>query len=256
MMYKIIKYVLHDIFRNRILLAYVVLLSLSSFGLFLMNDDTSKSLSSLLTVLLMVVPLVSLLFTTIYFFNSYEFIELLVAQPLKRSNILMGVYTGVALSMLAAFCIGIGLPVLLFAADTMGLYFMLAGCLLSLVFVSLAFLASVITRDKTRGIGIALLLWFYFTIIFDGIMLMVMFAFSEYPLEKLSIILSCLNPIDLARILVLLKMDISALMGYTGAVFQAFFGSSLGITLSIGVMILWILLPLGLSLKIFKKKNL
>ena len=86
-MNKIIKYVLHDIFRNRILLAYVVLLSLSSFGLFMMNEDVSKGLSSLLTVLLIVVPLVSILFTTIYFFNSYEFIELLVAQPLKRSNI-------------------------------------------------------------------------------------------------------------------------------------------------------------------------
>lgn len=255
-MSKIIKYVLHDIFRNRILLAYVVLLSLSSFGLFLMNEDVSKGLSSLLTVLLIVIPLVSILFTTIYFFNSYEFIELLVAQPLKRSNILLGVYAGVGISLLAAFWIGIGLPVIIFDGTIVGWYFLLSGSLLTMVFVSLAFLASVLTRDKTRGIGISMLLWFYFTLIFDGILLMVMFAFSDYPLEKLTIFLSCLNPVDLARIMVLLKMDISALMGYTGAVFNQFFGSSFGITLAVSVMLVWVAFPISIALRIFKRKNL
>ncbi len=255
-MHKIIKYVLHDIFRNRILLAYVVLLSLSSFGLFMMNEDVSKGLSSLLTVLLIVVPLVSIHFTTIYFFNSYEFIGLLVAQPLKRSNILLGVYCGVGLSLLLAFWVGIGLSVLIFDGTIVGWYFLLSGSLLTMVFVSLAFLASVLTRDKARGIGISMLLWFYFTLIFDGVILMVMFAFSDYPLERLTIFMSCLNPVDLARILVLLKMDISALMGYTGAVFNQFFGSSFGIVLAVSVMLTWVLVPIGIALRIFKGKNL
>ena len=255
-MNKIIKYVLHDIFRNRILLAYVVLLLLSSFGLFLMNEDVSKGLSSLLTVLLLVVPLVSILFTTIYFFNSYEFIELLVAQPLKRSNILLGVYAGVAISLLLAFLIGIGLPVIIFDGTATGWYFILSGSLLTLIFVSLAIFASVITRDKTRGIGISMMVWFYFTLVFDGILLMVMFSFSDYPLEKVTIFLSCLNPVDLARIMVLLKMDISALMGYTGAVFNQFFGSFFGISLAVSVMLLWVVIPIFIALRIFKTKNL
>lgn len=255
-MNKIIKYVLHDIFRNRILLAYVILLLLSSLGLFMMNEDVTKGLSSLLTILLIVIPLVSILFTTIYFFNSYEFIELLVAQPLKRSTILLGVYTGVGISLLTAFLLGIGLPVVIFDGTVTGWYFILSGSLLTLIFVSLAFLASVITRDKTRGIGISMMLWFYFTLVFDGILLMVMFAFSDYPLEKVTIFLSCLNPVDLARILVLLKMDISALMGYTGAVFNQFFGSLFGISLAVSVMLLWIAIPILIALRIFKTKNL
>lgn len=255
-MHKIIKYVLHDIFRNRILLAYVVLLTLSSFGLFMMNEDVAKGMSSLLTVLLIVIPLVSILFTTIYFFNSYEFIELLVAQPLRRTIILLGVYCGVGLSLLLAFWVGIGLPVLIFEGTIVGWYFLLSGSLLTMVFVSLAFLASVLTRDKARGIGISMLAWFYFTLIFDGLLLMVMFAFSDYPLEKLTIILSCLNPVDLARILVLLKMDISALMGYTGAIFNQFFGSSFGIILAVVVMLTWVIVPIGLALRLFKRKNL
>jgi Cu-processing system permease protein len=148
------------------------------------------------------------------------------------------------------------LPVIIFDGTIVGWYFLLSGSLLTMVFVSLAFLASVLTRDKTRGIGISMLLWFYFTLIFDGILLMVMFAFSDYPLEKLTIFLSCLNPVDLARIMVLLKMDISALMGYTGAVFNQFFGSSFGIVLAISVMLVWVALPITIALRIFKRKNL
>ncbi len=37
--------------------------------------------------------------------------------------------------------------------------------------------------------------------------------------------LSALNPIDLSRILILLQLDVSAMMGYTGAVFKDFFGT-------------------------------
>jgi Cu-processing system permease protein len=68
--------------------------------------------------------------------------------------------------------------------------------------------------------------------------------------------LSVLNPIDLARILILIKMDISAMMGATSAVFKSFFGSTIGMIGSISVMILWAFTPLWLSLRLFNKKNL
>ena len=96
---------------------------------------------------------------------------------------------------------------------------LLTGSLLTLVFSSIAFYASVRSGDKARGIGVALLLWFYFALIFDGLMLLILFAFSDYPLERLTLVLSSLNPIDLGRIFIMLKMDVSALMGYTGALY-------------------------------------
>ena len=68
--------------------------------------------------------------------------------------------------------------------------------------------------------------------------------------------LSMLNPIDLARILILLKLDVSALMGYTGALFRLFYGNEYGQSISFLVLILWFLIPLILSLKKFKNKDL
>ena len=70
------------------------------------------------------------------------------------------------------------------------------------------------------------------------------------------VFLSFLNPIDLSRIQILLQMDISALMGYTGAIFREFFGNQIGIGLSFLGIFIWILCPLLISLKKFNKKDL
>jgi Cu-processing system permease protein len=178
------------------------------------------------------------------------------SQPLSRKKILLSEYGGVALSLLGAFFIGVGIPVLLFAFDATGLALLFTGAALTLVFTSIAFLASVKARDKARGIGSALLLWFYFALIYDGLVLLILFSFSDYPMEKFTLVLSALNPIDLGRIFIILKMDVSALMGYTGALYKDFFGSGTGILFPAGIMLLWIILPLWSALRIFKRKDL
>ena len=98
-------------------------------------------------------------------------------------------------------------------------------------------------ENKIKGFGLALLTWLFFAVIYDGLFLLILIWFREYPLETASIGLAMFNPIDLSRILILLKLDISALMGYTGAVFQKFLGSGAGMMLSLGALLLWIILP-------------
>ena len=255
-MFKLSKYVLYDIVRNKVILGYTAFLFIVSFSLFNMEDNSSKAILSLLNIVLIVVPLISMIFTTIHYYNSYEFIELMLSQPMSRRKILLSEYGGVSLSLVSSFLIGVGIPVLLYAPDTVGLSLLLTGISLTFAFTSLAFLTSVKARDKARGIGFALLLWFYFALIYDGMILLILFSFSDYPLEKATLILSALNPIDLGRISIMLKMDVSALMGYTGALYKDFFGSASGIAFTTGIMLLWIVLPLVWALRVFKKKDL
>lgn len=255
-MLKLSRYVLYDILRSRIILAYTLFLLLVSLSMFQMEENNNKALLSLLNIVLIVLPLVSLVFTTIHYYNSYEFIELMSCQPMSRTRILLSEYTGVSISLLGAFLIGVGIPVLIYSPDATGFALVFTGLALSMVFTSLAFLASVIARDKARGIGFVLLLWFYFALIYDGLVLLILFSFSDYPLEKLTLVLSALNPIDLGRIFIMLKMDISALMGYTGALYKDFFGNGSGILFTAGIMLLWILLPLWIAVRIFKRKDL
>ncbi len=255
-MVKLSRYVLYDILRSRIIIAYTLFLLIVSCSMFQMEENSSKALLSLLNIVLIVLPLVSLVFTTIHYYNSYEFIELMSSQPMSRTRILMSEYSGVSIALLSAFFIGVGIPVLIYMPDETGFALLFAGAALTLVFTSLAFFASVRARDKARGIGFALLLWFYFALIYDGLVLLILFSFSDYPLEKLTLVLSALNPIDLGRIFIILKMDISALMGYTGALYKDFFGSGTGVFFTGGIMLVWIVVPLWLAVKKFRNKDL
>jgi Cu-processing system permease protein len=255
-MLKISKYVLYDIVRNKVIIAYTLFLFIVSMSLFQMEENSGKAVLSLLNIVLIVVPLVSLVFSTIHWYNSYEFIEVLLTQPISRKKVLLNEYIGISGSLLTAILVGVGVPVLIYNFNDVGVALLLVACLLSLVFTAIAFLASVRSKDKARGIGIALLLWFYFALIFDGLLLLILFTFSDYPLEKFSLFLSSLNPVDLGRIYLILHMDVSALMGYTGAVYKDFFGSSAGMLYTIGIMLLWIAVPLLLSIRSFNRKDL
>lgn len=255
-MKKIIKYVIIDILRNKIMLAYTAFLLVISLSIFNLEDNSAKGLLSLLNIILIIVPLVSLLFSAIYVYNSSEFLELLVSQPLKRKTIWLSLFTGLSASMAFAFLVGTGIPILLYEATPKGFMMLGAGLLLSVIFVSVAMLAAVMARDKAKGIGVVILLWLYFSIIFDGLVLFILFQFADYPLEKIMVAFTALNPIDLSRVLILLKMDVSALMGYTGAIFQDFFGTQLGLIVSFCVLLFWALIPAWLSLRKFNNKDL
>lgn len=255
-MTRVIKYIFYDILRTRFTLLYTAFLFISTFALYQLDSDSGKVVLSLLNIVLMVVPLVSIVFSTIHFFNSYEFIELMLAQPVKRSTVFLGEYVAVASSLCFAYLAGVGIPMLMFGMNQSAVTLLFTGTVLTLVFVSLAFLASVLTRDKAKAIGIALLFWFYFSLIYDGLLLWIVFSFSDYPLEKVTLVLIAFNPVDLARIIMLLQLDISALMGYTGAFYQDFFGSILGATYSIVALLVWIILPIALAQRIFNRKDL
>jgi Cu-processing system permease protein len=255
-MKKIIKYVTGDILRNRIVLVYTAFLLITSLSVFALENNSTKGLLSLLNVILLVVPLVSIIFSTIYVYNSAEFIELLVSQPLRRKTIWLSLYTGLASSMSIAFLIGAGIPLLLNHADTSGFMLIGVGVMLSIIFVGIAMLAAVKTRDKAKGIGVAILLWLYFTLLFDGLVLFLLFQLADYPLEKPMIGISALNPIDMGRILIMLQMDVAAMLGYTGAVFKEFFGSIPGMLFVVLALVLWILIPVCLSVRKFNSKDL
>ena len=252
----IIKFILVDIFKNKIILAYTAILALFAWSVFGMEDSGNKAMLTLLNVILLVVPLVSILFSTIYIYNSSEFIELLLSQPVQRKKIWKSLFGGLAGSLILAYLIAVALPLLLFTDTTQALMMIALGALVSVIFTALAFLAAILARDKAKGIGISIMLWLYFALLFDGLVLFLLFQFSDYPIEKPMVLLSASSPLDLARILMLLRLDSSAMMGYTGAIFKQSFGTTLGLLIAFLLLILWAVVPFLISLRIFKKKDL
>lgn len=254
-MNKIIKYVFYDILRSRTVMGYTLLLLVLSTALFSLANNATSGVINLLHVMLIAVPLISVVFTTMHYYQSYEFMELLLAQPVRRRSVLLGQLLGVSIALSAAWLVGAGLPMILLAPSAAGLSLLVGGWLLTLAFVALAFFTSVSTQDKARGIGVSLMLWLAFALLYDGLVLMLLFTFSDYPLEKAMLPVASLNPIDLTRIFVMLQTDASALMGYTGAVYKDFFGTIAGIFYCVFVLVIWNVVPVLLSLRVFVRKD-
>lgn len=253
---KIQKLILFDIIRNRIVIAYTLLLAVLAWSVFSLENDSNKGVLTLLNIILLTTPLVSIIFTSIYLYNSAEFIELLLSQPVRRQKIWKGIFLGLFGSLALAFLIGAGIPILIFVQGQAAITLLIMGILITAVFVALGFLCAILARDKARGIGISILLWLFFGLLFDGLVLFLLLQFADYPIEKPMIVLSSLNPIDLARIFIILQLDVSAMLGYTGAIFKDFFGTGPGTIIGFGLLSLWAVVPFLISLRRFVKKDL
>jgi len=247
-MLKILKYSFYDLMRSRWSYVYFLFYLLLGVVLLFLNNDLSKAVITLMNVIIILVPLIGTIFGVMYYYNSKEFTELLLAQPLKRSTIFLGQYLGVALSLSMSLIVGLGLPFVFYGIFKSSAIWdfsllLITGTFLTLIFTALAFNIALSNENKIKGFGYAILLWLFMAVIYDGIFLMSLLIFEDYPLDKFSLIATMFNPIDLSRVLILLKLDISALLGYTGAVFQKFFGTNFGIIISSTILLIWVLIP-------------
>lgn len=249
-MYKILKYCFYDLIRSRWSYVYFLFYLLLGFMLLFLNNDLSKAVITLLNIIIVLVPLIGTIFGIMYFYNSKEFTELLLAQPIRRRSIFLGLYLGVAGSLSVSLFLGLGIPFVLYGLLKSGVIWdfgllLLIGTALSFIFTALSFNIAVTQDNKIKGFGYSVLLWLFMAVIYDGLFLLSLIFFEEYPLDRYSLGATLLNPIDLSRILILLKLDIAALLGYTGAVFKGFFGTNAGFLIAVSVLSLWVVLPTG-----------
>ncbi|MBT8316748.1 MAG: ABC transporter permease [Lutibacter sp.] len=258
-MLKILKYSFYDLMRSRWSYVYFLFYLLLGFVLLFLNNDVSKAVITLMNIIIVLTPLIGTIFGVMYYYNSTEFTELLLAQPINRNKIFMGQYIGISLSLTLSLVLGLGIPFMAYGLFKSSIIFdfsllLVVGSFLNFIFVALAYNIALSTENKIKGFGYAILMWLFLAVIYDGIFLISLVFFNEYPLDKFSLIATMLNPIDLSRILILLKLDISALLGYTGAVFRKFFGTNIGMLFSMFVLVFWVILPiLRMNFKLKKK---
>ena len=259
-MLKILKYSFFDLIRSRWSIIYFLFYLVSGFVLLYLSNDVSKAIVSLMNITFILTPLIGTIFGVMNFYNSREFIELLLAQPIPRKNIFLGMLLGICSSLSLSLFLGMGLPFVFYGILISGkimslVILLLSGVFLTCIFTAISFYIALINENRLRGFGMAILFWLFMAFIYDGIFLLLMLFLQEYPIEKFAIAMSLLNPIDLSRIMIMLKLDISALMGYTGAVFSKFFGNNVGMLISITALSIWTIIPSILILRNSSRKD-
>jgi Cu-processing system permease protein len=254
----LLKYELQNIFRNKWVFGYSIFFFLLTELLYTLSQDSAKVFISLMNVMLIAIPLVSIIYGTQYIYNSREFIQVLLSQPIDRKRIFFSSYVASLIAVSGSFVIGTGIPLIFHEYNhelLYTIYVIVSGALLSSVFLSLAFMVAYKFDDKAKGLILSLIIWFSLSILYDGVILIALYTLRDFPIEYPALVLSIINPNDLARMLLVLNLDVSALMGYTGALYKDFFGTGTGVIVSFAILIVWILVPLYISLRTFLKKD-
>lgn len=249
-----------DVIRSRWLIFYFVFFLLATEGMIRFTGGDAKALLSLSNIVLFVVPFVTLVYGTVYVYGSREFIELLLAQPIKRSTLFAGLYVGLTLPLATALVAGMSIPFIFhgFGAreDVATLFVMLSGTVaLTAAFTAISFYIALRFDDRLTGLGVGMAIWLALGLLYDGLLLIVVVLMPDRAIEKTLLAVTLANPIDLVRIALLMRFDVAAVMGYTGAVFRNFFSDKAGMAIIAGAMAAWIALPLSSGFLAFRRKD-
>ena len=256
----IFRFQVGDALRSRWLILHFLLFLLLTEGLLLASGFSDKALVSLINVVLLLVPLISLVFGVIHQYNAREFVELLLTQPVRRRDLFAGLLAGIGVPMTLSFVIGIFLPFAwhggLDPVQGARLFALLGlGSVLTLTCISVAVAVSIRQTDRIRGIGLALFLWLAYAVLFDGAIMLSVVLLDHWPIEKAMIVVMLMNPVDIIRLVLLQVFDAAAMMGYTGAVFTRFFEDGMGYAVAATALSFWLILPTWLARHAFLRKD-
>ena len=216
-------WILFNILRSKWIFYYAIILFV--FSSIVINSGSGQFAQSIISVLnlsLLIVPLFSLLYGTISFSEALSFMELILIRNISRTAIFWGKFISLSLGLSLSYLVAILLSLLFLESIKWSfistfLSLIILVCFLHFIFIALSYLLAVLIKRKELMLGVALILWFYFYIFYDVLILFVVKFFRDYPLEYPLFAMILLNPIDLIRISVLLQLDISNVMGFSTA---------------------------------------
>src|SRR5690554_7126060 len=86
-MFKILKYSFYDLSRSRWSYVYFLFYLLLGFTLLFLNNDLSGAVITMMNVIIVLIPLIGTIFGVMYYYDSKEFTELLLAQDRKSTRL-------------------------------------------------------------------------------------------------------------------------------------------------------------------------
>lgn len=255
-MLELLKTELSNVLRSRWLVAYTALLGAAVYGLAYLAADARRTDLVLLSALVIFVPLVSILFTTMYWYSSEPFTELLMAQPISRRSLFVARALSLTASLTACLALGLLLPTMLsFGADS-GVLWLFAGIASAgIVFCCLGSLIAVSVTDRLWGVGLGLAAWFYFVVVHDGLLLLILYWLRDYPLDSVGAAACALNPLATTRVALLLYFDAPLLLGHAGALVRRLADGANPLIAATVVQSVWALVPLAVAGRRFSKRD-
>jgi Cu-processing system permease protein len=220
-----------------------------------------RTTAGLLNLIMLVVPLMALAAGTGAIAGERERGTLLylLAQPVSRSQVLLGKYLGLGAALVCSLCLGFGISALVLAWRAgnvgLGMFAMLVGmtCALSLSMLAIGVLISVFSRRTGVATGFGLFTWLILVFVSDlGLMAgTVLFKLRVQEVFALGVV----NPLQAFKMSVIVNMNASLdVLGPVGMYATQTYGDSLALLLA-AVLLTWTVLPLGVALLAFSTRE-
>lgn len=260
-----------DALRNRWFILYAAaftLLAVALSQLGMGDGGTSgiagfgRTAAGLVNLVLLVVPLIALTLGAQSIAGERErgTLATLLAQPVTRTEVLLGKYAGLALALGAALLLGFGAAGAWVAAHGGGVeagaygQVIAAAVLLALAMLAIGFVVSSAARRTGAATSVALFIWL--SLVFGGDLgLMGTSVTMRLPVRTL-LALTLLNPLEAYRIGAVASITGALdVLGPAGVYADRTFGSALVAALA-SVLVVWTIGSLAAAVAIFNRRGI
>jgi len=257
-------------FRNKWFLLYTIVFALLSLALSLIGlsgletygvSGFGRTTASLINMILLFVPLMGLNLgaMSIAYERERGILLYILSQPVSYFEVLIGKYSGLALSILGSLILGFGLSGFVIAykggsADVTGyIYFIFLTFLLAMVSLSIGMFISTLFKKYDTALGVSIFTWL-FLVIFSDLGIIGTSFLVNLDINQV-FALALLNPLQVFKLSAIFSLrDNLEILGPVGIYAVRNFGASLQFLL-IGILVI---IPSGLIFftnKLFKSRG-
>lgn len=260
-----------DSFRNKWLILYTVVFAVLGLtfsyygylGLGLLGFRAFGRVSAaLINMALYMIPLMSMSLAGLSIVGEREkgTLEILLAQPISKTEIIISKFLGISSSIILATMLGYGVAAwylwtALSSADLLIYLLIMSGyILLAISLTAFGILISVISRSRFEALGIILLSWLFLILIYEFILIGVALTF-RIDVNSLMILLT-INPVEAARVLMLSFIDPTLLILGEAVIRLSQTLRELLPHILVGSLLAWTVAALTASARIFDSQDL
>lgn len=223
-------------------------------------EGFTRQTASFLNLLLFLLPLFALTIGSMSIAGDMEsgWFSLLKTYPLTLTQYIIGKF--VALCGAFFFILVFAFSIVLLLGGVLGgvrlpfAFLVLALCLV-LICASLSILIGSLAKNRLYALAISLVVWALLLLLLSYLLMAIGTVVAGHVLQKLTIVMMHLNPVEWLRFAYFLLADQATVLGPTYFDVIRFYESPLGNGVFIVVTLAWVIVPLIASVYILRKNG-
>jgi Cu-processing system permease protein len=226
-------------------------------------DNFGRTTMALVPVALILIPLAAMILGVSGQASETGSEPFLFSQPVGRASVLFGKWVGELAALAGATAVGFGLGAIVIAssAGPSGIErfgaFVAASVVLAAIFLSIAAVIAASTETRLTALGLAIFVWFFFVLLYDGIALSIAGWVTGSIGGRVLLASVFGNPTDLIRISMLFLSGTANVLGAAGESWVRFLGGQVhAIVVAAVAVVVWIAAPLGVAATVLGRRDL